>query len=201
MKYRIEWTITRSAVVEAPDDVPEVDIEAAADRYPTDGLCDDDEYATVERLHGDCEPDFVLERGRLAEYVPPPPPPEMPPDDAWIDWRGARWATNGHVLVREDVAKPTAYPWKRGVGTSHHNLPTVADIDVMAAALATDPTVVVETPSVDGKSAMLTGPIWVGAEYVPYLADGDRLTGRPLSPVGVWRGDELVAVVMPRREP
>lgn len=82
--------------VTVPDGVTEADAEkaldAAIDAMDMTGNLDDTDIET-ESVEWETEP----------TYAPPDP---TVPDAAWIEIDGARWATNGHVAIREGCPLP-----------------------------------------------------------------------------------------------
>lgn len=54
----------------------------------------------------------------MPKYEPDPCGFPEPPDDAWFEFRGRKWATTGAILIRDDgprpLAVPSAHPWVVG---------------------------------------------------------------------------------------
>lgn len=121
-------------------------------------------------------------------YAPPPEPqPERPPEDAWFEWEGRRWATDGNYLVRDDC--PAFIRVKSSIGWAGPNgrYPQ-PDVDRIREAIGLMPVSVGPAPHVDLRAEPLV------------RAAADVRWGTLSSPV--WLLDEsgaLMAIVMPVR--
>lgn len=86
-------TVYRTLSVELEDGLTEEQVEERLD-------------AAIEKedLAYDLERLAEIEIDRWPEYIygEPDLSPLPIPDDAWVGWRGRRWATNGVTLVRDD---------------------------------------------------------------------------------------------------
>lgn len=128
---------------------------------------------------------LALEGGKLIATKPPDQPAE-PPESAWIDVDGAQWATDGSIIVRRDGPRPT------GVDGHHGWRPA-------AGLMAVSPSQIREFLE-GAMSYTKPHPGRFQRRYAPVLKAGDvRSAGGSLAPAAVWRGSELVAVVMPCR--
>lgn len=100
-------------------------------------------------------------------------------DPPAIEWRGHLWRTDGAVLFRDDAPRPEAFVWSPPARP-----PTAQDLDNNERLMRNEP------------YHALMGRF--DARYAPVLRWADRREPRGRG-VGLYRGDDLVAVVMCRR--
>ena len=89
---RAEATVYRTLTITLPDGLTEDEVDERVNTAI-------DEYDFADDLAGELET-TVYEPVKYV-YAPVAPVPFSVPDDAWTEWRGARWACDGNTLVRE----------------------------------------------------------------------------------------------------
>ena len=99
--YTFDVTVTstayRTLTVELRDGLTEEQVEDLVNKAIEDADLSDMLWR---------EPETEIDRWPAYDYGPVSPPDLSPlpiPDDAWIAWRGRRYATDGSMLVREDT--------------------------------------------------------------------------------------------------
>lgn len=124
--------------------------------------------------------EMLAERSRLAAMT-------EPPEDAWVTIGAHRWATDGHIAVREDGPRPSTMQGVTSVEPRRWVAPAPDIASIMPDAS--------DRTGVD--PAALVDP-----RMVPLLQAGRVVSrgGLPLSMIAVLDGsDEPIALVMPIR--
>ena len=119
-------------------------------------------------------------------YRYPLPLPSRPPDGAWFEWRGRKWATDSYFLVRDDCPPFVPVRVSRGwLGASGGPLPDVAHMERRMGAI----------PTGDGPAPMID----VRAEPLVRAAASVKW-GTKVAPVWLLDADGApMAIVMPCR--
>lgn len=173
--YEAITTESRTATVsiEVPEGATGADIDAAL----------------FDALAADASPDAEIGDWHETWIDGPPVPAECRPEApgwAWQEWNGFRWATDGALAIREDAPRPDGMTW--GFYTSEWQRPDRAVIgslpDDCIPPLGTE-------PDSDARYAPRMSPILRAGVVCGPLAN-DRA-----HPAAVYRGGELIALVMP----
>lgn len=164
--YRLQWT--EEVPVEIPEGADEVDI---------DNLRRDAEFGHQAVPDG-CDPDIVRSFWKRAP-VPAPARPDEPPPGAWHEVRGAKWATDGHNILRQGGPLPL-----REVGcqwyTYDPGISAILDGVLVGPVLQVPP-----------HGLLVPGE---GHRCGPLLASAEERRYRPTF-VELYRGGELFALV------
>lgn len=124
-------------------------------------------------------------------------PTEPAPDDAWFEWRGSEWATDGHGMWERSVApeRPRGL-WVTGL--SEDSLGTI--VSQFGADIGR------RDGTVDNKSATCAVikcdgyRVLLDAALIGALVVDQWFCGSPVAPVQCFSGGSLVAVLMPQRD-
>lgn len=158
-----------------------------------DGLTEKEVRARVDELVDALEPedvdfddmviDDVSDPSPEYPHAPPPPPTPTPiPYDAWIEWDGHRWATDGRCAVREDCPPFILVALSNGWLT--RDKPTPTD---MTNALG-DPDNLGPAPHVD-------------ARLEPLVRAAAAVRWKGMQPIHLIDGEgKLMALIMPTRD-
>jgi len=185
---RVEWT--ELVDVDVPDTVTadqldEIVDSAIAKSASTPDIIDDEDVSV----------DDWSWIGAAPATLPPPGPAEIPvPDDAWVTWGGSRWASDGRMIVREDMI-PRITSWCEGGGS--WRLYPAADVSRLLDAAIAGPrqSGVVHCGIFDSCFAGLLpmGVVFASSPQHPGIAARD-----PLIPAALFVDGQLVAVIQPR---
>ena len=204
--WRIEWSRTRVETAEEILLVPDDWDAARVRRYALDELHPDDdgseltwdddgpERAELETAATCDVPPHDADHAVGEDGVEVPVPEEplvFPGEQDWMEWRGRRWATNGHGLWREDAPPPGVRRrlwWRETVEDFDRLTGTPSDMPATWALVERDD----QQRFVSGDQSRL-----VTAAYVVGLVDCEVCIGGPEDPVVFRRGGEVVAYVAP----
>lgn len=177
------------------------DLEDLADNWTAEGASG----AVIDSIHGGGRPThYAAGSGTLLEYVPSPNPPG---EGDWVTVWTVRWATDGHMLLREGAPPPRT--WRPWMGDGRDR-PLFDTVPASIAQLLTDSEDRTEAASKEGVAPsdgrpvlLLDGPcgeVTLDLELLPKDLEGlVFLVGDPLSSVRVSRDGVLEYLIMPRR--